>query len=215
MTKRPFTAKGHRAKEVLESVHTDVCGPMNIKARGGYEYFITFTNDYSRYGYIYLMHRKSEAFDKFKDFRAESERQTGKLEKMGPRSDVYLFVGYLKGTKGYSFYDPKEQKVFISTNAIFLEDDYIMNHHPRSKVVLKELIDTPINQGVDITFVPNETPDTIDPEPLTIPEPRRSGRVIRPPDKLTLLGESYEMIPEVQDPSSYEQAMNDYDLGLW
>ncbi|KAA0066527.1 ty3-gypsy retrotransposon protein [Cucumis melo var. makuwa] len=28
----------------------DLCGPMNVKARGGFEYFITFTDDYSRYG---------------------------------------------------------------------------------------------------------------------------------------------------------------------
>ena len=41
MTKRPFSEKGFRAKETLELVHTDLCGPMNVKARGGYEYFIS------------------------------------------------------------------------------------------------------------------------------------------------------------------------------
>ena len=45
MTKRPFNAKWHRANELLELVHLDVCGPMSIQARGGYEYFITFTDD--------------------------------------------------------------------------------------------------------------------------------------------------------------------------
>ena len=65
MTKRPFKAKGNRATIQLELVHTDVCGPMSVQARGGYEYFITFTDDYSRYGYVYLMRHKSEAFDKF------------------------------------------------------------------------------------------------------------------------------------------------------
>ena len=78
MTKRPFNAKGRRAQELLELVHTDVCGPMSIEAKGGYEYFITFTDDYSRYGYVYLMRRKSEAFEKFKEFRAEVENQLGK-----------------------------------------------------------------------------------------------------------------------------------------
>ena len=65
MTKRPFKAKGNRATIQLELVHTDVCGPMTIQARRGYEYFITFTDDCSRYGYIYLMCLKSEAFEKF------------------------------------------------------------------------------------------------------------------------------------------------------
>ena len=78
MTKRPFNAKGRRAQELLELVYTDVCGPMSILARGGYEYFITFTDDYSRYGYVYLMRRKYEAFEKFKEFRAEVENQLGK-----------------------------------------------------------------------------------------------------------------------------------------
>ena len=68
MTMRPFKAIGYRAKEVLDLVHIDLCGLMSTSARGGYEYFITFIDDYSRYGYIYLMHHKSEAFDKFKEF---------------------------------------------------------------------------------------------------------------------------------------------------
>ena len=75
---RPFKAKGYRAKEVLELVHTDLCGPISTKARGGYEYFVTFINDYSRYGYLYLMHHKFETFEKFKEFKAEVENQIGK-----------------------------------------------------------------------------------------------------------------------------------------
>ena len=42
--------------------------------------------------------------------------------KLETRSNVCLFVGYLKGTKGYMFYDPQDQKVFVSTNARFLEE---------------------------------------------------------------------------------------------
>ena len=78
MTKIPFNAKGRKAQELLELVHTDVRGPMSTQAKGGYEYFITFTDDYSRYGYVYLMRRKSKAFEKFKEFRAEVENQLGK-----------------------------------------------------------------------------------------------------------------------------------------
>ena len=73
MTKRPFPAKGNRTNVLLELVHTDVCGSINIRVRGGFEYFITFINDHSRYGYMYLMQHKFEAFEKFKVFRAEVE----------------------------------------------------------------------------------------------------------------------------------------------
>ena len=64
MTYRPFKAKGYRATKPLELVHIDVCGPMRVQARGGYEYFVTFTDDYLRYGFVYLMRQKSEIFDK-------------------------------------------------------------------------------------------------------------------------------------------------------
>ncbi|KAH9698582.1 hypothetical protein KPL71_024056 [Citrus sinensis] len=78
MTKRPFSAKRVRATVPLELVHTDVCGPINVQDRGGYEYFITFTDDYSRYGYVYLMRHKFEALEKFKKYRAETEKQLDK-----------------------------------------------------------------------------------------------------------------------------------------
>ena len=46
--------------------------------------------------------------------------------KLEARSEVGLFVGYPRGTKGYLFYDPKEQRVLVSTNACFLEQDYML-----------------------------------------------------------------------------------------
>src|SRR6266536_3387448 len=55
MTKTPFTGHPERASELLEIIHSDICGPMSTVARGGYFYFVTFNNDLSRYGYIYLM----------------------------------------------------------------------------------------------------------------------------------------------------------------
>ena len=78
MTKTPFSGTMERAIELLEIIHTDVCGPMNIEARGGYCYFLTFLDDLSRYGYIYLMKHKSETFEKFKEFQSEVENHRNK-----------------------------------------------------------------------------------------------------------------------------------------
>ena len=58
LTKRSFSRKGERAKEPLRLIHYNVCRPLNVQARGAYEYFVTFIDDYSRYGYAYLMQRK-------------------------------------------------------------------------------------------------------------------------------------------------------------
>jgi hypothetical protein len=41
----------------------------------GYDSFTTFTDNYSRYGYIYLIKKQSEALDKFKIFKAEVKNQ--------------------------------------------------------------------------------------------------------------------------------------------
>ena len=78
MTKAPFNKSNERATELLALVHTDVCGPFGTSARGGYSYFITFTDDFSRYGYVFLMRHKSESLEKFKEFQNEVENQLGK-----------------------------------------------------------------------------------------------------------------------------------------
>ena len=46
-----------------------------IKSVDGYDLFITFTDDYSHYGYIYPIKERTEALDKFKIFKAEVENQ--------------------------------------------------------------------------------------------------------------------------------------------
>ena len=43
MTKTPFSRTMERATDLLEIIHTKVCGPMSVDARGGYRYFLTFT----------------------------------------------------------------------------------------------------------------------------------------------------------------------------
>ena len=59
-----------RAKDVLELIHTDICGPFPTASWNGKQYFITFIDDYSRYGYLYLIHEKSQSLDVFKSFQS-------------------------------------------------------------------------------------------------------------------------------------------------
>ena len=60
-----------------------------------------------------------------------------------------MFVRYPRGTKGDYFYNPKEGKVLISTNATFLEESYIKKFKSRSKVILEE-----ISNGIVTSVVP-------------------------------------------------------------
>jgi hypothetical protein len=52
MTRTLFTGTIERASDLLGLIHTDVCGPMSVATHNGYHYFVTFTYDLSRYGYI-------------------------------------------------------------------------------------------------------------------------------------------------------------------
>ncbi|RVW86375.1 Retrovirus-related Pol polyprotein from transposon TNT 1-94 [Vitis vinifera] len=95
------TKKGAtRTNELLEIIHTDICGPLSVPCFTGEKYFITFIDDLSRYGYVYLMHEKSQAIDIFEMFIIEVERQLDKKIKI-VRSD--------RGGEYYGRYDESGQ----------------------------------------------------------------------------------------------------------
>ena len=335
MTRRSFGAKGTRATALLEIVHSDVCGPMNVEARGGFEYYVTFIDDYSRYGYVYLMHRKNETFEKFKEYRAEVEKQLGlsiktlrsdrggeylsdeflghlvengilsqltapgtpqqngvaerrnrtlldmvrsmlsysnlplsfwgyalqtacyilnrvptksaprtphemwkgkkpslghmkiwgcpayvldkDAKKLEPRSELCMFVGYPKGTKGGLFYNPQERKVIVSTHATFLEESYMNDYKPRSKVVLEELTGdkiAPMVSVLDESPNSNERPVDDSQQPRVL---RRSGRESRRPQFFMYDGEVHqaETMEHEEDPLTYKEAIGDVDGKSW
>jgi hypothetical protein len=59
-------------------MHTNMCGLIGTSAKGEYSYFIIFTDDFSRYGYLFLIRHKSESLKRFKEFQNEVENQLGK-----------------------------------------------------------------------------------------------------------------------------------------
>ena len=93
------------------------------------------------------------------------------MSKLETRSEVCYFIGYPKGTFVWYFYDPREQKVFVSTNAIFLEDDYIMNHKPKGRIDLREIR----GELSDLPAVENNVrQENATSSPISAPVPRRS-----------------------------------------
>ena len=47
-----------------------MCGPMPTISLSGYEYYVTFIDDYSRKAWIHFLKNKSEVFGKFKEFKS-------------------------------------------------------------------------------------------------------------------------------------------------
>ena len=92
---------GKRARKILDLVHSDVCGQMDVPSLSGSKYFLSFIDDKSRYVWAYILKHKSDVFEKFIEWKAMVEKQTGKkLKKL--RSDnggEYLseqFTNYFK-----------------------------------------------------------------------------------------------------------------------
>ena len=75
----------------------------------------------------------------------------GKSDKLEVKIEVCMFLRYSNETKGYLFYNHKDNKVFVSINAKFLEDDYVNNFNPRSKVVLAKIDEPVIEQLIKET----------------------------------------------------------------
>ena len=138
--------------------------------------------------------------------------KTGKLE---PRTKVCMFVGYPKGTRGGFFYSPSDKKVFLSTNANFLEYDYITNFKPRGKAVLDELHSDQIRKSQSTTDERQSQETTIPIQNILVP--RRSGRVVRLPSHYGHEGEVQFLVAftNQDDPLTYRDAMDDSDKDKW
>ncbi|KAK1616449.1 hypothetical protein QYE76_021966 [Lolium multiflorum] len=343
MTKTPFSGMMERATDLLEIIHTDVCGPMSVASRGGYRYVLTFTDDLSRYGYIYFMKHKSETFEKFKEFQSEVENQRNKKikflrsdhggeylsyefgmhlkkcgilsqltppgtpqrngvserrnrtlldmvrsmmsltdlplsfwsyalettaftlnrapsksvettpyelwfnkkpklsflkvwgceayvkklqpDKLEPKAEKCVFIGYPKETIGYTFYHRSEGKIFVAKNGTFLEKEFLTKEVTGRKVELYEIDESIlVDQS---SAVPEVVP--VPPTPATeeandndhetsneeTTEPRRSTRERATPDWYDPCLNVMIVDNNDEDPATYEEAMMSPDSNKW
>jgi hypothetical protein len=343
MTKTPFSGMMERATDLLEIIHTDVCGPMSVASRGGYRYVLTFTDDLSRYGYIYFMKHKSKNFEKFKEFQSEVENQRNKKikflrsdrggeylsyefgmhlkkcgilsqltppgtpqrngvserrnrtlldmvrsmmsltdlplsfwsyaletaaftlnrapsksvettpyelwfnkkpklsflkvwgceayvkklqpDKLEPKAEKCVFIGYPKETIGYTFYHRSEGKIFVAKNGTFLEKEFLTKEVTGRKVELDEIDESIlVDQS---SAVPEVVP--VPPTPATeeandndhetsneiTTEPRGSTRERATPDWYDPCLNVMIVDNNDEDPATYEEAMMSPDSNKW
>ncbi|GJX82329.1 retrotransposon protein, putative, ty1-copia subclass, partial [Tanacetum coccineum] len=52
MARKPYSHQVEKAKDLLGLIHTDVCDPFRIMSRQGANYFVTFTDDFSRQKFL-------------------------------------------------------------------------------------------------------------------------------------------------------------------
>lgn len=78
MSRIPFPKLSEKKTELLEIIHTDVCGPMRVESNGRARYMVTFIDDASRWCEIRFIRAKSDVFEVFKEYVTMVERQLNK-----------------------------------------------------------------------------------------------------------------------------------------
>ena len=63
-------------------LYTDICGPFDVNSFNKEKYFITFTDDFSRYEHVYLLYEKSQTVNALEIYINEVKRQLDKKVKV-------------------------------------------------------------------------------------------------------------------------------------
>ena len=121
-----------------------------------------------------------------------------------------LICGISKNINWFLFFNPNEQKIFVSRNVIFLEEEFA-SKDTKSEITFEEE-SNPVTMTDDDNLTNN-----VPIEPIVRQEPRRSKRVIRPPVRLTLSKDIYQMESGAldDDPFTYQEAIVDKDVEHW
>ncbi|KAJ9565881.1 hypothetical protein OSB04_001847 [Centaurea solstitialis] len=136
-------------------------------------------------------------------------------EKLKPKSDKCIFVGYPRTTVGYYFYNPEENKVFVARNGKFLEEKFLSSGNTRKDVDL-QIVD---ENDTTPTVEPEIQHENVEPQSESIEEVqtqdlRRSSRVRQEPDRY--LGFFItQSNGDLNEPVSYGEAVSGNESEQW
>ncbi|GJZ08256.1 zinc finger, CCHC-type containing protein, partial [Tanacetum coccineum] len=221
-----------REAEVLELIHSDLCDLHATPSLRNKKYFMTFIDDASRFCYVYLLHSKDEALDKFKVFKTEVESQQGsqikrfRTDRGGLSQGFWGEAIYAEHSRAFRFYviEPNE---LVLINSIIKSRDAIFNEN-RFSLVSRYSLRIPngtkdIGGSVVLEEVIKEVV-TQQPEPdLRKGKSNRTPKDFRPEFQLYLIEGT---IDEISDQHSYyfnveddrktsNEAMMSHDIAFW
>ena len=136
-------------------------------------------------------------------------------DKLTPKSEKCIFVGYPRETKGYYFYNRNENKVFVARNGVFLEKEFLSKGVSGSSVHLEEIRDVP-----QFSSNPEDSQENLQAvvEPFNeTPALRRSERVRHKPERLMFIVNKQDDIPSFDDnePAIFQEAIESPDSKKW
>nr|GEV65248.1 retrotransposon protein, putative, Ty1-copia subclass [Tanacetum cinerariifolium] len=153
-------------------------------------------------------------------YQNEVENQLGRKIKVlrSDKGGEYLsieFYGHLKKYEEsfrYLFYKPKDNVVFVARSEVFLEREMISKENSGSKIDPKEIQESADEEPIVNTDTQQEVVTTVEPDDISLPIRRTSGRVGKPPqfyygfqteeDKI-----SDSTLSELDEFANYKEAM--------
>jgi hypothetical protein len=145
-------------------------------------------------------------------------------DKLEPKAEKCVFIGYPKETVGYTFYHRSEGKQFVANNGSFLEKEFLSNGVSSRKVELDEVIGPSLHEiasgampkTIPVVTSPNEVGSNDEnhetPKGDTT-EPHRSTRIRAAPDRYSDL--VMNVMVEYDDPVMYDEAMMSSHSDKW
>ncbi|KAL4376604.1 hypothetical protein GQ457_02G024260 [Hibiscus cannabinus] len=134
--------------------------------------------------------------------------------KLEPKSQKCSLVGYPKKTKGYYFYNPKENKVFVARTGVFLEKDFLSNKGNGRNIELKEVQQQQVHEPEveETPQVLEENSTDLETQPL-----RRSTREHHEPERYGFLVTTQVdvILVDQDEPKTYQEAVSSPDSEKW
>ncbi|GBP63981.1 Retrovirus-related Pol polyprotein from transposon TNT 1-94 [Eumeta japonica] len=203
----PFPCEGSRANQLLEIIHSDICGPMETPE----EVWSGRKPDLSHmriFGCEAMMHIPKE-----------------KLKKWDSKSCKMIFVGYCEDSKGYRLLDPKTKTVTKSRDVVFLENSIKTDTVPvtlsdtkKQQQVSRNSLSERSDCSTDIsthTAVESDDGDEEYVPEQSIGTPPTSNITLRPHNRPNPKVEPKSYLCMANVPQTYEDALSSEDSELW
>ncbi|RVX10877.1 Retrovirus-related Pol polyprotein from transposon TNT 1-94 [Vitis vinifera] len=154
----------NRAKSPFELLHTDVWGPCRTASTLGFQYFVTFIDDYSRSCYLINRMPSSVLLDQIPHSLLFPDQPlyflpprvfgctcfvhilTPGQDKLSARATKCIFLGYSRLQKDYRCYSSETHRYFLSADVTFFEDSLFFStskSFPVSEVLPFPIISLP------------------------------------------------------------------------
>nr|GEU71021.1 hypothetical protein [Tanacetum cinerariifolium] len=210
MACKPFPHQVERSKDLLGLIHIDVYGPFRTVSREGASYFITFTDDFCHFGYVYLMkhkhevermpyeiwHEKAPKLSNLRVWGCEALVKQDAPNKLDPRSIKCIFIGYLK-------------EMMASGSHRLLE----LSGSDGGLELIQEEDTQPSKNTSEID---NEVaPIEVEPQNVEVPI-HRSARIPQAPDKFGFYVDVKEYeLGDLNELPNYKAALSDLEFDKW